>query len=31
MDYGCNAKDYLIACPTLDKFTLDLESEIDNA
>ena len=31
MDYDFNTKDYIIGCPTLDKFTQDLEREIDNA
>ena len=31
MDYDSNAKDYIIGCTTLDKFTPDLEPEIDNA
>ena len=31
MDYDCNTKDYITGCPTLDKFTPDLEPEIDNA
>ena len=31
MDYDFNTKDYIIGCSTLDKFTPDLEREIDNA
>ena len=31
MDYDCDTKDYIVGCPTLDKFTPDLEPEIDNA
>ena len=31
MDYDCNTKDCIIGRPTLDKFTPDLEPEIDNA
>ena len=31
MDYDCNTKDYINGCLTMDKFTTDLEPEIDNA
>ena len=31
MDYDCNTIDYINGSLTLDKFTPDLEPEIDNA
>ena len=31
MDYHRNDKDYIVGCPTLDKFTTNLQAEIDNA
>ena len=31
MDYDCNTKGCIGGCPILDKFTPDLEPEIDNA